>query len=230
MFELLLALSGTLLFDALLLGFLAWAFYALEATPGRVGAAIRILPGAPIRVSRDNRLRTMAVSSTLSLVTILGAVFFLHDALLSSGPVPVWKMALQGVGILVVYDFVYYFLHRGMHNARAMRYVHGVHHRAKNPSALESFYLHPVELLAGLGLLLLSTWLIGPVHPYAFVAAFFVYSTLNILIHSGIYFQHPLLWPIDALTRKHHVHHQKDTSKNFSSLTPLPDLLFRTAG
>lgn len=230
MFELLIILSGTLLFDAVLLAFLAWAFYALEAKPGRMAAAVRISDAVPIRVSRANRLRTMAVSSTISLVTILGAVFFLHDWLLSNATIPAWKMALQAAGILVVYDFVYYFLHRGMHNARAMRYVHGVHHRAKNPSALESFYLHPAELIAGLTLLMTSTWIIGPVHPYAFVASFFVYSTLNILIHSGIYFRHPVLWPIDALTRKHHVHHQKDTSKNYSSLTPLPDLLFRTAG
>jgi sterol desaturase/sphingolipid hydroxylase (fatty acid hydroxylase superfamily) len=111
-----------------------------------------------------------------------------------------------------------------------MRFCHGVHHRAKAPSALESFYLHPVELLGGLFLLFASTWLIGPVHTYSFLFAFFVYSMLNIVIHSGLDFRHPLTWPIDFLTRKHHVHHFDDFSKNYSSLTPLPDLIFGSAG
>jgi sterol desaturase/sphingolipid hydroxylase (fatty acid hydroxylase superfamily) len=111
-----------------------------------------------------------------------------------------------------------------------MRLVHGVHHRAKNPSALESFYLHPAELLAGLFLLFASTFVVGPVHAHAFVAAFVVYSTLNIVIHSGMSFGHPLSWPVDALTRKHQTHHMTDFGKNYASLTPIPDLIFRTAG
>lgn len=172
----------------------------------------------------------MASSSFISLATIVGVLYAFHDRLVTTHETPVWIAALQAVGILVIYDFVYYGLHRTMHIASLMRFVHGVHHRAKNPSALESFYLHPVELLAGLALLMFSTWVIGPVHIYAFAVAFFVYSTLNILIHSGIYFGNAMLWPVDALTRKHHVHHMKDHGKNYSSLTPLPDLIFRTAG
>jgi sterol desaturase/sphingolipid hydroxylase (fatty acid hydroxylase superfamily) len=117
-----------------------------------------------------------------------------------------------------------------MHHKKVMRWVHGVHHRARTPSALESFYLHPLELLAGLFLLLFSTYLLGPVHSHAFVAAFFVYSTLNIVIHSGLDFPHPLLAPVGFLVRKHQVHHLDDFGKNYSSLTPLPDLVFGTAG
>jgi sterol desaturase/sphingolipid hydroxylase (fatty acid hydroxylase superfamily) len=62
----------------------------------------------------------------------------------------------------------------------------------------------------------------------AFAAAFFVYSTLNILIHSGLEFPHWLLSPINALTRKHHKHHSGQFGRNYASLTPLPDLLFGT--
>lgn len=218
---------ATLASNTLLLAFLAWA-YRSERFRSR-----RIELGAPMKVSNAARLKNMATSAVLSLAVVIGCTYFLFEALFTSTPTAWWVIALQAAGILVVYDWTYYALHRGMHHKKLMRWVHGVHHRARNPSALESFYLHPLELLAGLGLLVASTWvssLWAPVHVYAFAAAFFVYSTLNIVIHSGLDFGHPLLWPIDALTRKHHVHHRNDFSKNYASLTPLPDMFFGTAG
>ena len=218
------ALAVTLALDAAVLVWLAWAFRAPRF------AAYRISPTQKLKVSRRSRVVNVVVSSTLSLLTVLGVTWLGHAALIHHAPTPAATIALQGLGILVIYDFLYYGLHRGMHHKKVMRWVHGVHHRAKTPSALESFYLHPIELLAGLSLLMLSTWLVGPVHGHAFIAAFFVYSTLNILIHSGLDSGRWWLWPIDALTRKHHVHHHDDFSKNYSSLTPLPDWLFGTSG
>ncbi|MFO0551616.1 MAG: sterol desaturase family protein [Polyangiaceae bacterium] len=224
MFELAVIIAAILAFDAVLLGYLAWAFHAQRF------ADRRLSPSVSLRVPQGERLRTMAVSSTLSLVTIIGALTFAHRFLVTTAPTSIGRMIFQAAAILVIYDFVYYWLHRTMHIQALMRFVHGIHHRAKNPSALESFYLHPAELLAGLALLMLSTWIVGPVHVYAFAVCFFIYSTLNILIHSGLQFGHPLLRPIDALTAKHYVHHMTDHHKNYSSLTPLPDFVFRTAG
>jgi sterol desaturase/sphingolipid hydroxylase (fatty acid hydroxylase superfamily) len=217
-------LFATLALDAVLLGGLVWAFYSPRF------ADHRIQPGQAIKVPLAKRVRSAVVSSGISLAAIVGSTWFLHDALFYDRPTSFVVKVLQGGGILLVYDFAYYGLHRAMHIKKVMRFVHGVHHRATNPSALESFYLHPVELLAGLGLLLASTRLVGPVHEHAFIGAFFVYSTLNIVIHSGLDFRHPLLAPIDFLTKKHHVHHFDDFAKNYSSLTPLPDLLFGTSG
>ncbi len=216
-------IGAILAFDALLLGFLAWAFQSPRF------AAHRISDRPAIKVSWPQRLRVMAVSSVLSLTAIFGSTYVLFDRLVTLDPTPLWKVVLQTAGVLVLYDFVYYFLHRAMHHKKLMRFVHGVHHRARNPSALESFYLHPIELLAGLALMLASTIALGPIHVDAFLAVFFVYSTLNITVHAGVDF--PVFWmkPLNFLTRKHHVHHQDDFAKNFSSLTPLPDLLFGTS-
>ena len=224
MLEFYILVFATLGFDALLLVFLVWAFHA-KRYRGR-----RIEPNWTMKVPRAARMRNVVTSSVLSLAAVLGSTYGLYGLLVHDRPTPLWQGALQVVGILVIYDFVYYFMHRAMHHKKLMRFVHGVHHRARNPSALESFYLHPIELLAGLFLLIGSTLVVGPVHVHAFVVAFFVYSTLNILIHSGVVFGGPLLGPIDFLTRKHHVHHWNDFSKNYSSLTPLPDLLFGSAG
>ncbi|HEY8428467.1 MAG TPA: sterol desaturase family protein [Sandaracinaceae bacterium] len=220
-------LIATLAFDGLLVAFLTWAFSSPRF------AKYRIREGATMAVPWGRRVRTMAMIAALSLVAVLGITYVLHDRLLTYAVTPAWAIALQAVAVLLVYDFIYYFAHRIMHHKKVLRLVHGVHHRARNPSALESFYLHPVELFVGLALLYLATFIVGlvtPVHAYAFAASFFVYSTLNILVHSGLDSGTKLLFPIDFLARKHHVHHMDDPGKNYSSLTPLPDLLFGTSG
>jgi sterol desaturase/sphingolipid hydroxylase (fatty acid hydroxylase superfamily) len=224
MIELVVLMSVTFTLSPVLLGVLAWAFHSPRFAENRISR------GAGMQVARANRMRSMSTTSVLSLATVLGVTFLGYDHLISERDVPWWVMVLEGAGILVLYDFVYYFLHRGMHHPRILKAVHGIHHRARNPSSLESLYQHPLELLAGLALLFTSTWIVGPVHPRAFAAAFFVYSMLNILVHSGLDSKTWLLRPIDFLTRKHHVHHHDDPDRNFSSLTPLPDLLFGTAG
>ena len=214
--------AATLASNAILLGVLAWAYHSPRL------AHRRISPKSGIKVAWPKRLRIMAVISTLSLAAVILPSWLLFEHLVHERPTAWWVVALQAVGILTIYDFVYYGLHRTLHHKKLMRFVHGVHHRARNPSALESFYLHPIELLAGLALLYGATLAIGPVHVHAFLIAFFVYSTLNIVIHSGLVV--PGFGPLNFLTKKHHVHHQDDFAKNYSSLTPLPDLLFGTAG
>jgi sterol desaturase/sphingolipid hydroxylase (fatty acid hydroxylase superfamily) len=215
-------IAATLAVNTLLLAVLAWAYHSPRFAHRRISAR------PAIKVSRNERLRTMSIISTLSLVAVIAPTYFLYDVLFHENATPWWTIALQAVGILVVYDFFYYFLHRTLHHKRLMRLVHGVHHRARNPSTLESFFQHPVELLLGLGLLFACTFAFGPVHVITFQIVFFVYSNLNILVHSGLNL--PYGGPINFLTRKHHVHHQDDFAKNYASLTPLPDRLFGTAG
>ena len=223
MSELYVLIAAILALDTALLAVLVWAYHAPRFASHRIGG------GPPMRVTWPHRLRTMSVTSVLSLATVLGVVALGHDALLHAEPTAPWVIAAQAVGILVVYDFAYYFAHRAMHHPKLLRWVHGVHHRARNPSALESFYQHPIELLTGLALLFAATWVVGPVHEHAFAAMFFVYSTVNIVVHAGIESRVRLLAPIDFLIRKHHAHHAADPRKNYSTMTPLPDWIFGTA-
>src|SRR5207248_1562005 len=147
-----------------------------------------------------------------------------------ANPLPAWKIAYQIVAILLVYDFAYYWMHRLMHHKKLMRFVHGVHHEVHNPTAMESFYLHPIELFSGLALLLACTWVIGPVHIYSFAVVFFIHSTLNITVHSGLESKSLLLFPIDHLTKKHYIHHAGNYDNNYASLTPFWDMMFGTRG
>lgn len=219
-----LLVSATLVFNALLIALLAWAYYAPRFRDRRISLS------QSMREPWKKRLRVMSTTSALSLLAVYGGLYLLSDKLLDGRRAGLWTVLGQAALVLLVYDFAYYFLHRAMHIKKVMRWVHGVHHRARNPSALESFYLDPLELFAGLGLMFLSTWVVGPVDVNAFGLVFFVYSTLNILVHSGIELRSKLAAPIDFLAKKHHVHHMQNFGKNYSSLTPLPDLLFGTAG
>lgn len=214
---------AVLTLDTALLALLVWAYHSPRFASRRIGG------GPPMRVTWPHRLRTMSVTSTLSLASVFGVTYALHDSLLHTRDTSWWAVAGQTLAILFVYDFLYYFLHRAMHHPKLLRWVHGMHHRARNPSALESFYQHPIELLSGLGLLFLSTWIVGPVHELTFAATFLVYSTFNIVVHAGLESHVALLAPLDFLIRKHHAHHAADPRKNYSSLTPLPDWLFGTA-
>lgn len=209
--------------SGLLVAVLAW----MHRSPRFASRRIKL--GMPMRVSASNQLLMSGLTGAFSLVMTLGVPYALHD-LLFTDVAPTWWWGLaQGLGVLLVYDFLYYFLHRLMHVKALMPLAHYAHHRAVNPSAIESFYQHPFELLAGMSLFFFVVWLFGPLHAHVFGALFFVYTTVNVFVHSGLQFGTPLLAPIDFLTRKHHTHHLQDGRKNFSSLTPFWDLMFGTS-
>ncbi len=215
-------MAVVLLFDGVLLGLLAWAYHSPRFV------AHRISPQPSMKVPKAERLRNIAVSSVLSLVFVFGLPYLMYQRAFHPGAASTGRIVFEIFAILLVYDFAYYWLHRAMHHKKVMRLVHGVHHRVHNPTAMESFYLHPIELFAGLALLMACTWLVGPVDVVAYTAVFFLHSSLNIIVHSGLISGFRLLAPLDDLTRKHHVHHMDNYDANYASLTPLPDLLFGT--
>jgi sterol desaturase/sphingolipid hydroxylase (fatty acid hydroxylase superfamily) len=62
----------------------------------------------------------------------------------------------------------------------------------------------------------------------AFAAAFFVYSTINILIHSGIRFPSYPLALFNGPAESHFKHHLSHPRANFASMTPIWDTVFGT--
>lgn len=215
-------MAAVLGFDGVLLVVLAWAYHSPRFLSHRIS------PEPSMKVPRNERLKNIAVSSVLSLVFVFGLPYLMRDRAFRHEPASAGRVVFEIFAILLVYDFAYYWLHRAMHHKKVMRLVHGVHHRVHNPTAMESFYLHPLELFAGLALLMACTWLVGPVDVVAYTAVFFLHSSLNIIVHSGLLSRNWLLKPLDHLTRKHHVHHMNDFDTNYASLTPLPDILFGT--
>lgn len=212
-----------LLFDGALLTFLAFAYHSKRFEGYRISLKESMkVPGA-------KRLANIAFIAVLSLATVFAMTGSIYKYTFHDGPVSAGRLVFEILAILLVYDFAYYWLHRLMHTKKGMRWVHGRHHEVRNPTAMESFYLTPYELFAGLGLLCACTWVLGPVSIYSFAVVFFIHTTLNITVHSGLMSKRLLLWPIDHLTHKHYTHHAGSYDNNFASLTPFWDMLFRTA-
>lgn len=217
------AIGVTFAVDAILLGGLAWMFHQ----PRFAKWHIREVMGMK-GVSKKQYLQNIVPNGMLSTVATVGLIYGLSPWTMTTAATAWWWIPLQFFGVLIVYDFAYYFLHRFFHIPAVFSLVHVVHHRARFPNAMDSLYQSPIELFAGLGLLMVVIVALGPIHWTAFVAIFFLYSTLHIVIHSGMMFPHRAFAPINYLTMKHHVHHLKKHGHNYASVTPLPDLVFRT--
>jgi sterol desaturase/sphingolipid hydroxylase (fatty acid hydroxylase superfamily) len=196
----------------------------------------RALAPARIHPEPDRKLRgaklykrvfgNMLFSGALVFVLAYGA----YPWLIAEGELRWPRLLLDAVLILLLYDFLYYWMHRvAFHQWGPLRRVHVVHHAVRHPHAVDSLYLHPVETFLGLALLVACTLVVGPVHAVTFSVAFAVYSFLNIVVHAGLDLPFFPLRALSYLARKHDVHHTSMKGGNYASLTPIFDKLFGTA-
>lgn len=88
-------------------------------------------------------------------VAVIGWPLLRHTTI-HLGPVPAWYViALQVLAFIYIDDFLYYWMHRGMHTRWLLKHVHGWHHRIYAPRAVVGHYMHPFEYVAT-GLLALA--------------------------------------------------------------------------
>lgn len=85
---------------------------------------------------------------------------FLKFSNVHTGDLPVWwVIVLQLIFFILLDDFLYYWMHRYMHeNKWLLKNIHGVHHEIKNTCAINGNYMHWLEFS-----LTASIMLIGPV-------------------------------------------------------------------
>jgi sterol desaturase/sphingolipid hydroxylase (fatty acid hydroxylase superfamily) len=206
-------------------------FTALSRSP--YGADHQIRATKSHSLSREKFRRTVILNSVLSLVLVFGFAFALGGRVFHGGAVTPLRCFVEGAAILLVYDFFYYFVHRyPFHEWQLLRRVHTVHHVIKNPTAIDSLYLHPLENLIGLGLLFGSVFLLaqlaGPLSVYSFGWSFLIYSLLNVIVHAGLDLRSPALGLVSYFAIRHNKHHVGMQGKNYASVTPLWDIVFRT--
>jgi sterol desaturase/sphingolipid hydroxylase (fatty acid hydroxylase superfamily) len=196
----------------------------------------RALAPARIHPEPDRKLRgaklykrvfgNMVFSGVLVFVLAYGT----YPWLIAEGELRWARLLLDAGLVLLLYDFLYYLLHRfAFHQFGPLRKVHVVHHAVRHPHAIDSLYLHPVETFLGVALLIACCVVVGPVHPATFCVVFAAYSFLNILVHSGLDLPFFPMRALSYLARKHDVHHTSMKGGNYASLTPLFDRLFGTA-
>ncbi len=174
-------------------------------------------------------IRCIVVNSVVSMALIFGATFGLRDVLFYQAPRPLHMLVLEGLAVILIYDFAYYFMHRYLfHEWPILRGVHSVHHASQNPRAVDSFLLHPVENVLGLTLMLASIAAVGGVHIYTFAPIFAAYTTLNVFNHAGLNVPRFPMKTLGWLAVAHDKHHHSMRAGNYASITPLPDLIFGT--
>ncbi len=210
---------------------LAWSGLLMAAMQY---AAVVKMPEKRIREPRANKitLKTKIINVLgnmgVALVMIFGSLLFLQDYLISTVSVAWYWVIIEAMGALMVYDFMYYFFHRGMHHPKAMKHCHGVHHYIRHPTAFESVYVHPLEGIGGIFLMLLGIAIVGPISVPSFLLALFIYNSCNILVHANITWDNPLMGLANYWAKRHDIHHGVHLNRNYSSIFPFWDKMFGT--
>ncbi len=197
-------------------------------------AAVIKIPHKRLRSPKPNRItllrKIINVSSnmTISVILLMGTLFLAGDYMITTSPASYLTIFGEGIAVLLLYDFMYYFFHRGMHHPKIMKPIHGVHHYIRHPTAFESIYVHPLEGICGNSLFLLSIFILGPISIGGFLLAFFIYSTCNILVHANLEWSNPSMKLANYWAKKHDIHHGVHLNKNYASIFPFWDKMFGT--
>ena len=175
----------------------------------------------------------MRATQKSGLITNAVFVFLVCPFFITLTPQPVWKILLDVVAILMVYDFIYYLTHRFLfHGQGYFRRVHALHHQAREPSYIDAHYVHPLETFIGVFLFVttipvMALWL-GPFHSVTVALAFLVFTQLNIINHCKIELPYFPFKTLSWITARHAVHHENMHKGNFATITLLYDKLFGT--
>lgn len=189
----------------------------------------RLRPPKPNRVTLNTKIINVIGNSIVALAIIFGSLYMGGESMIYAGEAASMLTIFGEVlAVLLVYDFMYYFLHRGMHHPKVMKQVHGVHHYIRHPTAFESVYVHPLEGIAGVGLLMFAVLLLSPISATSFILIFFIYTTVNILVHANIRINHPLFKLSNYWAQRHDIHHGTQLNRNYASIFPFWDQMFGT--
>lgn len=174
--------------------------------------------------------RSVRRNSLVSVGFMVTCAILFRDFLISQEDVPPWRIPLEIAGVFLLYDFLYYGVHRyPFHEWKMLRAVHAVHHKTRHPRGVDSLLLHPLETCIGLGAFLACVAMVGGVHVASFAVLFVSYTVLNVVNHAGMNFQRFPLRTFGRLAVQHDKHHSSMRAGNYAFLTPIPDTLFGTA-
>eukprot|EP01104_Vermistella_antarctica_P021678 TRINITY_DN9986_c0_g1_i1.p1 TRINITY_DN9986_c0_g1~~TRINITY_DN9986_c0_g1_i1.p1 ORF type:complete len:309 (+),score=64.35 TRINITY_DN9986_c0_g1_i1:24-929(+) len=138
------------------------------------------------------------------------------------------RIFTEWLTLLLIGEFLYYWLHRLGHVSPFYSWVHGLHHKVVYPqdSMLDSAYVHPVEAVAGSVVLFCLPVLLSPMQVW--IGTWYIYvitsQAANMIVHSNRAIYCPG-W-IDV---EHHNDHHRLWLANYAQLVGAYDYLFGTA-
>ena len=185
-------------------------------------------PKAADPLPAARKYRGIVLNSVLSVGCYVLFVRFGSPWLLAGESSGFLAFAGQVLATLLLYDFLYYLLHRALHHPTLMRLVHAVHHQVRFPTAMDGLFVHPAELVAGIGLLMVSTSIVGPVSEVSFLAIVLVHGVVNTVTHTNLVLPHPVFKLTNYWAIRHDFHHGHHLNRNFAVIFPVWDRMFGT--
>ena len=147
-----------------------------------------------------------------------------------AGPLPAWwVIPLQLLFFILLDDFLFYWVHRGLHESRWLfRKVHSIHHRIMTPWAITGHYMHPVEYLLTGTLMLAGPLLVG-CHVVTLYLWIIIRQWEAAEGHAGYDFpwSPSHLMPFSDGATHHDFHHAK-VKGNYAGFFPWTDAAFGT--
>ncbi len=141
-----------------------------------------------------------------------------------------WPLTVQVIVMLLIVDFLRYWVHRGCHHFPALWKLHEVHHSPEILYSLNTARFHPFEKALHFSADTLPFLLLG-VSPWVIAGYFLVYAVNGFFQHSNVRLRYGFLNYIVGSAETHRWHHARDPRIalcNFGSSTVIWDLLFGT--
>ncbi|HWA11564.1 MAG TPA: sterol desaturase family protein [Burkholderiales bacterium] len=141
------------------------------------------------------------------------------------------QLWLQFVEILLVVDFMTYWVHRTFHRVPWLWNFHAIHHSSRQMDWLAGSRMHLVDVIATRAAGFLPVFVLG-FAPAALYAYLVFVSFHAVYIHANVRWRWPGLRWVVATPEYHHWHHTSDEEgidKNFAGFLPLWDVVFGTA-
>jgi sterol desaturase/sphingolipid hydroxylase (fatty acid hydroxylase superfamily) len=175
------------------------------------------------------------VTKTAVILAILPIAIWAYGrfdvALIRGGFGPLSRLPLwvQALGILILGDFIGYWMHRWFHGRRMWDF-HAVHHSSTDLDWLSSTRLHPVNdvLMRLAGTVPVVALGFAPLAVAGIVP---VLTLMAILVHANLDWNWGPLRGVIVSPRFHRWHHTVETEardRNFAGLFPVWDILFGT--
>ena len=166
-------------------------------------------------------------SVLLTVLAVVAICHFPHLAPTAISRQPIW---LQICELAVLKDFFNYWNHRAFHEIPWLWRFHQVHHSSKHISWVSAGREHPVEMIISKLLTMLPLLLLG-FPPDVLGGYVGVWTLFNMLQHSNCKWEFGpfrTLIVSPAFHRWHHSSMKEALDKNYSSLLPVWDYLFKT--
>jgi sterol desaturase/sphingolipid hydroxylase (fatty acid hydroxylase superfamily) len=183
-------------------------------------------------------LVTRAITRSAAIIAFAGLVLAFgmtlerasFEALLAGhGPLAAQSRWLQAIELLIVLDFLGYWMHRFFHGTWAWPF-HEIHHSSEDLDWLSAVRVHPVNDMVGRIVPAIFVVLAG-FSPLALAGVLPLLGIYAILLHANVTwdfgpFRRVIASP--AFHRWHHASAEEGRDRNFAGLLPLWDILFGT--